>query len=401
MRQHLDQIQLLEMQLYLYLKHFPPYGNDLHEGTRKAVDGLATGLVQCGANVTILCESIRDSEYQSEAGYTIRCFANPKSKETDTIDKTASFTLAPGLEPFLRQHRDGLFVLNGIFHRSLASLSRLLRKYSIPYVVSPFDPYHPAIFKKNAYLKWPYWYLLEKSMLQHAEAIQLLDARHSEWLRRLQIKTPAFEVPGGFTSNALLPETQLNWRADNPVRLYFLGRLDIYNKGIDLLLKAFAEVAQQVDARLTIQGPDWANERLQLEAQAAQLGIQEILEFLPPDYGKTPPEMIAAHDVLCVPSRFEGFSLSALEAMLAGRPVLVTEIAGIAPHVQASQCGVVAQPTVESIKAGLLDLIQARSEWKAMGLRGRDYALSDLNWKSIAANALEQYHRLAASSKSS
>ena len=40
------------------------------------------------------------------------------------------------------------------------------------------------------------------------------------------------------------------------------------------------------------------------------------------------------HDLFVLPSRFEGFGLSALEAMLAARPVLVSDVAGLAPHIR-------------------------------------------------------------------
>ncbi|MGI0484468.1 glycosyltransferase [Pantanalinema rosaneae CENA516] len=383
------------MDLFFYLKHFPPYGEDLHEGTRKAVHGLAAGIVACGAKVTILCEWIQDSEFQSESGYTIRCFKNPKSRKTDTIDKTASFTLSPDLEPFLVEHRqNSLFILNGIFHRSLASLSQLLRKHSIPYIVAPHDVYHPAIFKKNAHLKWPYWYLLEKQMLQKAKAIQVLDRRQSQWLQQLNIQTSIIEVPNGFTNVDTINEVKLNYSTKDPVKLFFFSRLDTYHKGIDLLLNAFAQVAELTEVELTLQGPDWGNEKQYLEAYADRLGIIQKVKVFPPEYTSSPIEIIANYDIFCVPSRFEGFSLSALEAMLAGRPVLVSEGAGIAPHVLASKCGVVVQPDIESIKSGLLKLIQKRSEWEAMGFCGRHYVLNNLSWKKIAANALEEYYRL-------
>ena len=310
-------------------------------------------------------------------------------------DKTASFNLALGLDPFLRQHRqDSLFILNGIFHRSLASLSRLLRKYSIPYIVAPHDPYHPAIFKNKAYLKYPYWYLLEKGMLQHAAAIQVLDKRHEEWLRRLGINTPVIETPNGFTAANVFEETWLSWRSQDPIKLYFLGRLDTYNKGIDLLLEAFAKVAPYADIELTIQGPDWAGEQEQLELKATKLGIREKVTILRSDYTRSASELIVMHDIFCIPSRFEGFSLSILEAMLAARPVLVTEIAGVAPHVAASQCGVVVQPEVESIRAGLMLLLEKREQWQIMGLQGREYVLKNLDWETIAAHALKQYQSL-------
>ena len=80
--------------------------------------------------------------------------------------------------------------------------------------------------------------------------------------------------------------------------------------------------------------------------------------------------------------------------MLAGRVLLVSEVAGIAPHVQASGCGVIVAPTVAAIRQGLVELLERRSEWKEMGLKGREYALEHLRWNNIAFAALQQYQQL-------
>jgi len=98
--------------------------------------------------------------------------------------------------------------------------------------------------------------------------------------------------------------------------------------------------------------------------------------------------------VFLLPSRFEGFGLSALEAMLAGRVLMVSNVAGIAPHVRDSGCGLVIAPDVAHVKSGLLELITLRSKWKEMGLSGRNYALRHLRWDRIAADALNEYREI-------
>ena len=92
-----------------------------------------------------------------------------------------------------------------------------------------------------------------------------------------------------------------------------------------------------------------------------------------------------------MPSRFEGFGLAALDAMLAGRPVMVSEIAGIAPYVRAAECGVVVAPDRAAVQAALIDLLSRRNEWHKLGLRGRRYALQHLRWREVASKALGQY----------
>ncbi len=235
------------MNLYLYLKHFPAQGNPAHEGTSKAVYGLASGLASCGVSVTILCEGETAGCFQTEAGYQIRCFASPNTHP--------SLTLSAALRGFIRHHiyAEELVILNGIFHLSVYAMSRCLMRSRIPYVVAPHNPYHPAIFGTKSFLKWTYWYLLERRLLRQPKAMQVLDRRHGAWLRQLGIATSIVEVPNGFSPHDVHPQETLNWLSDRPPRLFFLGRLAAYNKGLDLLLDAFAQIAQGSNAPLEIQ----------------------------------------------------------------------------------------------------------------------------------------------------
>ena len=377
------------MKIFLYLKHFPANLEKINDGTSKAVHGLATGLVACGIEVIVICEGAQiDSLVKTSAGYYLASFASENTKP--------AFKLSSNLEKYIASITEAdccLFILNGIFHLSVYALSRLLRKHSLPYIVAPHDPYHPTIFHKNAHLKWPYWYLFERRMLCQACAVQVLDKRHARWLQRLGIKTPTIEVPNGFSASDVHPESDLSWNTDRVPEFLFLGRLDAYNKGLDILLDAVARFDRGSEWKLTIQGPDWGD-RAKLEAQVVRLNLADRVTFLKPDYSLSPSSIIANYDIFCITSRFEGFSLSALEAMLAGRVLLVSEIAGIAPYVAASGCGVVVQPELASIEAGAIELLQQRSRWPEMGLSGRDYVLKHLQWNSIAARALEQYEYL-------
>lgn len=380
------------MKIYLYLKHFPPEGKgkQLNEGTAKALHGLACGLTHCKAEVTVLCESSQEVSYHTEYGYKIKSFINQNPHSTD-------FKISAGLQKYIcnNLNEQCLVILNGIFHLSVYGMSRLLYKLGIPYIVAPHDPYSPAFFRKNAHLKYPYWYLFEKKMLKQAKAVQLLDARHANFLHSLGVNNKILTAPNGFSPKDVKAESSLIYQQDETVKLFFLGRLDIYNKGIDLLLNAFLKIIKIHNVCLTIQGPDWGD-KADLQAQIKKLSLDEKVYLLDPDYNQSPSSIMQNHHVVCIPSRFEGFSLSALEAMLAGRVLLVSEIAGIAPYVKASDCGVVVSPFVSAIESGLTQLLQRRSEWKEMGLAGRRYALENLQWNKIASSTLEQYKQLIA-----
>ena len=372
------------MKIFFYLKHFPLYDSPCSEGVSKAVHGLASGLVSIGQSVTILSEGPASGYRRSEFGYDIRTFSAPNTHP--------SINLSPALVSYLQTEidEDDRVILNGIFHRSVATMARLLKRYRIPYIMAPHDPYHPAIFQKKKWLKIIYWYLQEAPMLRTAWAVQTLDIRHQQYLRQRGIQTKTLALPNGFEASDVWPESKLEWRHQGIPRIYFLGRFDAYNKGLDILLAAVAQVLQHQKIQVTFQGPEWGD-RATLEAQAEQLGIQDQVKFLDPDYQSSPTELMMEHDIFCVPSRFEGFSLSALEAMLAGRVILISEVAGLASYVNKSSAGLVVQPTVESIRDGILELLKYPDRWPSMGLSGRRYALANLKWQTIARSALASY----------
>ena len=374
------------MNVHLYLKDFRPTTAP-GTGMEKAIAGLAGGLAADGISATILCESEIDCEIQSPAGYTIRSFKNEQ--------KYRRLHLAEGLVEYAERSMgpQSLGILNGIFHPSVGRLAALLRRRDVPYIVAPHDPYHPTIFVKNAAMKWPYWYLVERPMLRKAAAVQVLDDRHGQLLKDRGVQTKIITVGNGFVASDVPSEASLTFDMHRPAKLLFLGRMETLNKGLDLLIDAFDEVSQQRDVELTLQGPNGGDLEA-LQAKAASKKSADKIHFLQPDFSQSSAELVGQHDLFVLPSRFEGFSIAAMEAMLAARPVVISDIAGLAPHVARAGAGVVVDSTVESIRDGILKMLDRRAEWQAMGLAGRQYALQNFRWEQIAAKAAKEYRML-------
>ena len=375
--------------IWLYLHDFPARANPLIGGMSKAIHGLAAGLAANGASVTVLCGGETAGTFETPAGYVVRCFANRGRA-------CRFFTLPVGLAEYVRTApRPDSVIINGIFHPSVPLLARVLRGARVPYIVAPHDPYHPSIFAHGVIKKAIYWRLIEKPALDRAQAVQVLDMRHRAFLRDLHVNTPAVEVQNGFTEAEVPGFETLAWRTDGPIRLLFLGRLDQHNKSLDLLIDAVSLLKHRHDLHLTLQGPDWGDRRA-LQERIRQNGVEDRVTMRNPDYQRSSTQIMVGHDVLCLPSRFEGFGLSALEAMTAARVLVVSDIAGIAKHVRASGSGVIVKPNRTALVAELDRLIQRREQWRAMGLAGRAYALEHMTWAAIGATALQQYTAAAA-----
>ena len=116
-------------------------------------------------------------------------------------------------------------------------------------------------------------------------------------------------------------------RRDSSRRVFlFVGSL-IRRKGVDLLARAFARVASEFPhVSLRIAGAG------NLEDTMAQTlrEVRERVEFVGFKHWKELPELYAAADVLCVPSRYDGWGLVVPEGLAAGLPVIATDRMGAA-----------------------------------------------------------------------
>ncbi len=121
------------------------------------------------------------------------------------------------------------------------------------------------------------------------------------------------------------------FRATSPVegvRFVFSGRL-VLLKGLDILIKAFAEVREHLaGAVLTIIGD--GPERRRLEDLAARSGVSESVFFKGALSQGRMAEELLRHDVFVFPTRLDVFGLSVAEAVACGLPVICSKNAGAA-----------------------------------------------------------------------
>jgi glycosyltransferase involved in cell wall biosynthesis len=106
--------------------------------------------------------------------------------------------------------------------------------------------------------------------------------------------------------------------------------------------------------------------RLRAEAEAARLGLGAGLLMLGPrsDIG----DLLAAADVLLLPSRTEGLPAAAVEAGLAGLPVVASRVGGVPEVVDDGVTGLLVEPgDVEGFAAAVAGLLGSPARRRALG----------------------------------
>jgi glycosyltransferase involved in cell wall biosynthesis len=171
----------------------------------------------------------------------------------------------------------------------------------------------------------------------------------SDWLG---VPVPRAQVvcnPANLSDTAGLPWPVSDDEGKDIIRLACVARLDVAVKGQDVLLRALAQI-NDPRVRLTVAGagPD----RDTLRELARQLGLQGVVHFA----GQIADvrALWASHHMLVLASHSEGTPLAMIEAMLLGRPVVVTDVGGCSDWVTYGREGwIAASPTVDHVGAAL------------------------------------------------
>lgn len=148
-------------------------------------------------------------------------------------------------------------------------------------------------------------------------------------------------IPPGYDDNRFFPVSDAS---RNAIREQFgfegrviasIGRLS-RNKGFDLLVDAFSVVAERFDdvklfMPLGSESEDQAEDPMlsDIVKQVHDLGLQDrvkITQSLPDEHM---PDFYRACDLFCLPSRYEPFGMTAVEAMASGAPTVVTVHGGL------------------------------------------------------------------------
>jgi glycosyltransferase involved in cell wall biosynthesis len=221
--------------------------------------------------------------------------------------------------------------------------------------------------------------LLVNRVLGAAACIRSISPLHDRFLARLAPRTPRRVIPLNVSTAVVeaareSAESRVDRRrtaraavdaelglGGRPIVLS-LGRLHPF-KGLDLLLGA---VRQMPDTTLLIAGPSLriratGDERVRLARLARELNLSDRVRFL----GATTPahalQLLAAADVLAVPSRLESLNKVCVEATAVGTPFVVTETTGISEWARKASLGVVIPPSDQNALAAALAAVLRRA----------------------------------------
>jgi len=253
----------------------------------------------------------------------------------------------------------------------IPAISEALRR-GIPYLLSVHGTLRRVDLSLKSVKRLLYFLGIEKRNIERAAALHYTTDMERKLDASYRFTVPSFIVPNGvnqydFKEIIRTNEAKKFWglNPDAPV-ITFLGRLAPV-KALDTLVKAVSlSNLKKRGLQVLLAGPDGGSE-VSLKHLVKEVGLDSHVHFLGPIDPMDRNKLFAASDLLTLVSTGENFGYVAVEAMLAGVPVLLSEHVGICHEVQVDGAGMVVPLKEEAIAQALTQMLSNPEKLKAMG----------------------------------
>lgn len=292
-----------------------------------------------------------------------------------------------------------LVVFHGVWVSCFWAVAAALRRHKIPYIVTPRSNLVVRAIRKSWWKKVPALFFSVVWFVRGSLGIHFLGP--SEQSRSLTFGRRFFTAPNGFDAplfgSASSSGSEFISRGDMAFSrtLLFLGRLDSYHKGLDLLVEAIGLerhlfITHKIG--VLIVGDDIRGDVRSLRRLIRMYGLCDVVRVVPQRVvGAEKDWLLRSVDGFVHTSRYEGEPLAVIEALFYGLPVLVTEESNLGGLVNDYCCGIVSTTDISMLRRTLTCYVQ---DFLIPQVRVSEAPLVGRDWATVAATTIAGYRAM-------
>ena len=290
-------------------------------------------------------------------------------------------------------HTPDLVIFHEAYRMPYLKIAAELKRHNVPYVIIPHGELSESAQKKKYLKKKIANLVFFNRFVGGALAVQCLSDFECSSVRfkaRKIVETNGIAIPN---------QKKADFSSEG-VGFLYIGRLDAYHKGLDLMIEAIALAASELRRRhasFRIFGPDYQGRFDNIQALIKEHGVEDLVRFDHELTGKEKEGMLLASDIFLQTSRFEGMPMGILEALSYGLPVAVTQGTTIAPFVAENASGWTSSTDSSDIARMLVEASAAdREELALKSCSARNSVANAFAWDRVAEQAVSRYQALLA-----
>ena len=375
----------------MHVAHIGDYKPETTNGVNKTVAALARHTPRHGIQVELWHFTARTKRIQERVVDGVPIFDLPVYSRR----WLRTIRLPAPTAHFLQRRRQDVDLLH--LHSAFVPENLWAANLGVPYVVTPNGAWAlPVVRGRRRFTKWAWVHLWESRLWRRARAIHAVSRSELHELVARKMDVPVVYIPNGVDDDDLA--RQVSPPSAGTVWLY-MGRLAVRQKGLDLLMRAYAIARSAIDVPLpplVVAGPDFQGGLDELKQLTASLGIAESVQFMGPVSANAKSALLSTARLFVHTSRWEGMPFAVLEALAAERPVLVTRGTNLTQEIESYSAGWIAQETPEAIAAHLVEAATVEPlTLDEIGRRGRQMVREHLAWNPLAGRIADLYKTAA------
>jgi glycosyltransferase involved in cell wall biosynthesis len=171
-----------------------------------------------------------------------------------------------------------------------------------------------------------------------------------------------------------------------------LGRIDVHMKGLDLVIAAFESISGRFPGyRLVFAGRGADDQISWMKNRIAASPVRVRIDLRLSVSAQEKAALLRGATFVCMPSRFEGWCIVAIEAAAGSKAALGTDIPGLRDTIQNGKTGLLVPPDdADALARGMATLLEDRDLRVRLGRAGYAWA-QNFTWEKVAQNHEECY----------
>jgi glycosyltransferase involved in cell wall biosynthesis len=277
--------------------------------------------------------------------------------------------------------------LHGVYNLQNILVGKLAQRYSIPFVITAHNGFAPQMKKMRKKL---FDFLLQKRHMENADAVHILAQEEASEILAICKPKRFIYVPNGIDLDDFPISRRREKLSDETkegcglIVLGYLGRIS-EEKNLTCLVEAISKFGAKRSVSLKLAGPNSAY----LE-KLLSLDNSVNIEWVGPKYGSEKIEFIKSLDLFVHPSKADVFSISAMECLAIGTPLLITRDSK-ASYFYNFDGFFMCEATSFGINQGITQAIDRMNEWTEVTSKGQFLISSLFNWNTASLSLIEGY----------
>lgn len=306
-------------------------------------------------------------------------------KEQFSYQKYTSIQSLP--QPFCNPD---ILIFHEIYRLQYINICEEAKVRKIPYIIIP----HGGLTQEAQSKKWLKKQIANKiffnKFIKGAMVIQCLSEREEKRTNCTNKKIIS-------TNGVFIPQSRkIRFNLESTTFIY-IGRLESYVKGIDLMIGAIKKEEKffrDHSCLLMIYGPDYEGRYESVKNMIEENELEDVIYLHHEISGEEKEKAILDADIFIQTSRSEGMPMGILEALSYGLPCLVTEGTSLGEAIEVNDLGWQAQTNIDSIAEILKQSIRERQKLYKKSDNARRFVTDNFSWEYVAKETIEKYNSI-------